>query len=93
MTDGIQLGNVSQTNGTFRLTGTASDLDTGSIVEAAYEAKRFPAVRLERKIETNEAKVAAYTDLKNLLDEVQTAVDGLRNPPGFFGWTPLIQSP
>lgn len=85
MTDSISLGNVSSTNGTFRLSGTASDLDTESIVEAAYEAKRFAAVRLERKIEVNDAKIAAYNDLSSILGDIQTAVDGLRNPPGFFG--------
>ena len=85
MTDGISLGNVANTNGTFRLTGTASDLDTGSIVEAAYEAKRFAAVRLENKIERNDAKIAAYGDLKTILGDIQSAMDSLRNPPGFFG--------
>ena len=85
MTDAISLGNIARSDGTFRLTGTASDLDTSAIVEATYESKRFAAVRLERKIEVNDAKTAAYSDLRTNLSDLQNAVDGLRNPPGFLG--------
>jgi len=85
MTDAISLGNIARADGAFRLTGTASRLDTSAIVEAAYEAKRVSAVRLERKIEINDARSAAYADLRTILGDLQGAVDGLRNPPGFLG--------
>ena len=85
MDGSISLGTLSTTNGTTRLGGTASKLDTESILEATYEAKRLPAVRLENRTTRNEEKIAAFEEMRSLLGSLKTAVDGLRNPPGFFG--------
>ena len=85
MDGSISIGTLSTTNGTPRLGGTASKLDTESILEATYEAKRLPAVRLENRTSLNEEKIAAFEEMRSLLGSLQTAVDGLRNPPGFLG--------
>lgn len=85
MANELSLGNVSTSTGATRLFGTNSKIDTETLVKAAYEAKRLPAVRLERKIEQNDAKAAAYGELRGLLGDLKTAVAGLRNPPGAFG--------
>ena len=85
MTSAINFGTLSTTSGTPRLSGSASKLDTESILEATYAASRLPAVRLEQKTTKNEEKVAALEDMRSLLDNLKAAADGLRNPPGFFG--------
>ena len=81
----VSTGTLSTAGGTARLFGSASNLDTDKLVEALTTAKRQPAVRLETKISTNEKKIAAYTELGGLLGKLQTAVAGLRNPPGLLG--------
>ena len=63
MADGLSVGNVSTAGGQTRLTGTSSNLDTDAIVAAAYAAKRQPAVRLEQRISTNQARAAALGEL------------------------------
>lgn len=85
MDGSISIGTLSTTNGTPRLGGTASKLDTESILEATYEAKRLPAVRLENRTSRNEEKITALEEMRSLLGSLRTAVDGLRNPPGFLG--------
>ena len=85
MTSSINFGSLSTTSGTPRLSGSASKLDTESILEATYEAARLPAVRLENRTTRNEEKVTAFEDMRSLLDNLKSAADGLRNPPGFFG--------
>ncbi len=84
---GIGLGNLTidpQTNSP-RLTAMSSDIDTEQLTQSLYEAKRLPALRIERKIEVGDAKVQAYGELKSQLEQMQSALDGLRNPPGFAG--------
>jgi len=85
MDGSISIGTLSTTNGTPRLGGTASKLDTESILLATYEAKRLPAVRLENRTSRNEEKIAAFEEMRSLLGTLKGAVDGLRNPPGFLG--------
>lgn len=81
----LSVGSLSTSTGATRLFGANSKIDTETLVKAAYEAKRLPAVRLERKIEANDAKVAAYGELKGLLEDLKTSLAGLRNPPGALG--------
>jgi flagellar hook-associated protein 2 len=85
MDGSISFGTLATGNGSTRLGGTASKLDTETILKATYEAKRLPAVRLENRATSNEAKIAALEDLRSLLDTLKQAADGLRNPPGFLG--------
>ena len=81
-TSSLSVGSLSTSTGVARLTGTASEIDTDSLVTAAYGAKRAPAVRLESRIKSNEAKSAAYGELKKLLTSLKDAMASLRNPPG-----------
>lgn len=85
MESSISFGNLSTTSGSLRLSGSASKLDTEAILNATYEAKRLPAVRLENKTSKNDEKIAAFEDMRALLGNLKRAADGLRNPPGFFG--------
>src|SRR3954447_4576396 len=84
-TSGVGFGTLDTSSGTPRLTGTASNIDTQALINALVQAKQQPAVQLKAKITKNEAKVAAYGDLKDLLQKLQSAVAGLRNPPGLLG--------
>ena len=86
-TSSTSVGTLSTSTGVARLIGTSSKIDTDSLVTAAYEAKRAPAVRLESSIKSNEAKSAAYGDLKSLLTSLKNAVAGLRNPLGALSAT------
>ena len=85
MAEGLSVGNLALTGGPARITGTSSKLDTESIVAAAYEARRLPAVRLEQRITGNEARGAAFGELRGLLQSLKDALGGLRNPPGLLG--------
>ena len=81
----IGIGSIATSSGRPRLTGSSSKIDTEALVEAAYQAKRFPAVRLERKITQNDAKLAAYDEMKTLLSDLKSSLNALRNPPGLLG--------
>ncbi len=85
MASSINFGSLSTTNGAPRLSGTSSNLDTEAVLQATYEAKRLPAVRLEARTTKNEAKIAAYETMQDLLGSLRAAANGLRNPPGFLG--------
>ena len=83
--DSLSFGTLSSSGTSPRLSGTASSLDTEAIVNAAYEAKRLAAVRLETKITTNEAKLTAFADMRSLLENLKNAALPLRSPPGILG--------
>ena len=83
--DSLSFGSLNTTSGSPRLSGTASKLDTAALVEAAYEAKRLGAVRLETRITDNDARLTAFDEMKTLLQDLQAAVEPLRNPPGVLG--------
>ncbi|MCB1968802.1 MAG: flagellar filament capping protein FliD [Geminicoccaceae bacterium] len=83
--DSLSFGSLTTTNGSTRLSGTSSKLDTEALVSAAYEAKRIGAVRLETKITKNEAKLTAFGEMKSLLENLKATVAPLRNPPGLLG--------
>ena len=84
-TSGISFGNLTNSGGITRFAGSSSEIDTDKLVDSLVEAKRLPAVRLESKISRNEAKATAYTELRGLLNDLRTAVAGLRHPPGGLG--------
>ncbi|MCB1991161.1 MAG: flagellar filament capping protein FliD [Geminicoccaceae bacterium] len=85
MASSISFGSLSTSSGSPRLSGTSSKLDTEAVLQATYEAKRLPAVRLGNKTTTNETKIAAYESMQGLLEGLRSAANGLRNPPGFLG--------
>jgi flagellar hook-associated protein 2 len=83
----LGLGNLTidpKTNSP-RMTSMSSKIDTEQLTQALYEAKLIPATRIEQKIEVGDAKVKAYGELEGKLEEMRSALDGLRNPPGLAG--------
>jgi flagellar hook-associated protein 2 len=78
-------GTISFVGNSPLLTGSFSGLDTAAIIEASIAVKRIPIDRLENKISENETRVAAFNEFKALLSTLQSAVNGLRNPPGSAG--------
>lgn len=82
MVSQISLGSFGTQNGKNVLTGSASQLDTKTIIDGLVTAKRAPAVRLESAVKTIDSKTQAFTDLKSILSKLQSSSDTLRNPPG-----------
>jgi flagellar hook-associated protein 2 len=78
----IQLGNLVSNNGKPTLVGSQTGLDTKAIIDALTEAKRAPAVRLEKSNEKITAQTEALNSLKSLVTRFKSAADVLRSPPG-----------
>jgi flagellar hook-associated protein 2 len=78
-------GTVSFLGNSPLLTGSFSGLDTAAIIEASMAVKRIPIDRLENKISQTDTRVAAFNEFKTLLSTLQSAVNGLRSPPGSTG--------
>ena len=78
-------GTVSFLGNSPLLTGSFSGLDTAAIIEASLAVKSIPIDRLEAKISENETRIAAFNEFKTLLSTLQSAVNGLRSPPGSTG--------
>src|SRR5690606_23898814 len=78
-------GTVSFVGNSPLLTGSFSGLDTAAIIEASMKVKRIPIDRLENKISQTETRITAFNEFKTLLSTLQSAVNGLRNPPGSTG--------
>lgn len=73
----------TDSNGRTTLTGAGSDIDFGETVDKIIEAKRQPAVRLENRIEANQTKVDALSELQSLLAQLEDAASVLRGRPTF----------
>jgi flagellar capping protein FliD len=78
----IQLGNIFQSGDQTVLGGSASGLDTETLVNGLVETRRLPAVQLESRLEENAAQQSALSDLRQILSRFQDTADFLRNPPG-----------
>ena len=68
-----------------------SGFDTASLIKAAVEAELIPAYALETKVEGNELTIAAYEELKGLLDDIDDVLELLRNAPGSTGTTSVFE--
>lgn len=83
MVTSINLGNFSNQNGRNVVTGSSSGgIDTEALMKGLAEAKRLPAVQLEKRIEANGSKTTAYGEMKDILTRFKDAANFLRNPPG-----------
>src|SRR3546814_1149214 len=78
-------GTVSFLGNSPLLTGSFSGLDTAAIIEASLAVKRIPIDRLENKISQTDTRIVAFNEFKALLSTLQSAVNGLRSPPGLTG--------
>ncbi len=83
----LTLGNltIDQKTNSVRMTSMSSGIDTEALTQALYEAKKLPALRIENKLQLNDAKVVAYRELQTMLGAMQDALAGLRRPPGLAG--------
>lgn len=70
---------------TLTVSGIASGIDYESLIQQLLEVDRVPVHRLERKKTAYEQKSAAYTDLSNKLEALESAADALRASAGFGG--------
>lgn len=79
----VTLGNFSVQNGRNVLFGLGgSGLDTASLIAALTQARTAPAAVLQQKISKNAQVTAALSEFRQLFNQLQTATDALRNPPG-----------
>jgi len=60
-------------------TSSGTGIDYAVLIEAKVQARLVRADRIDARITTNEARITAYGDLQDLLQTVNTTLDGLRN--------------
>jgi flagellar hook-associated protein 2 len=70
---------------TLTVSGISSGIDYESLIQQLLEVERIPVNRLERQKTEYEQKSAAYTDLSNKLEALESAADALRLSTSFGG--------
>ncbi len=78
----ISLGNVFTQNDRKVITGGASGIDIEGLIKGIMDAKRQPAVVLEKSIEKNVKISAAFGEMRTVLNRFKDAANLLRNAPG-----------
>jgi flagellar hook-associated protein 2 len=78
----IQLGNIFSQNGRNVVGGSASGIDVEGLIKGLTEARRQPAVILEKNMEANDAVSGALGEMKDILNRFRDAANFLRSPPG-----------
>jgi len=76
-------GVTTQGNRTFFF-GTSSGLNTSALIEAAYNQRIAEADKIDVRIEKNNARFDAYTDLQAKASSIQTALQSLRKSYSFL---------
>lgn len=66
---------------------SGTGIDYSALVEAAVAQRLAPADRIDQTITANDAKIAAYTELQGLLQDMDDALAGLRNRTASTGST------
>jgi len=79
------VGSLSFVNGSPTFFGGQSGFDTEALIQALVQVRQLPAISVESRISQNQAKIAAFNDMKAGMTAMSSALNGLRNPPGFFG--------
>jgi flagellar hook-associated protein 2 len=64
-------------NRTF-LFGGASGIDTSALISAAYNQRMVEATRIADRIETNNSRKSALSEMQTLAQNVQTTLNGIR---------------
>lgn len=77
-------GITTQGNRTFFF-GSSSGLNTSALIEAAYNQRVAEADKIDVKVESNRAKVEAYTSLQTLSQAVQNSLTGIRRSYSALG--------
>ena len=70
--------NTSSSGRTY-ISGTASGLDTASLIKAAVAQRTQEATTLSATITTNQTKISAYQTLLGQVNDLETALDALKN--------------
>jgi flagellar hook-associated protein 2 len=83
MTD-ISTGTLAQSGTTTFVVGTSSGLDTSALVDNAVAQETRKADVIDIQVDENDAKVAAYTELETLAQDLQSSLDVLKSPQGFL---------
>ncbi|MDB5451054.1 MAG: flagellar hook protein [Phenylobacterium sp.] len=68
---------VNTSGSTSYLTGTASGLDTASLIKAAVAQKTAPADTLDAKVTANTTRITAYQSLQSLITGLSTSMSKL----------------
>jgi flagellar hook-associated protein 2 len=74
--------NVDNT-GRASFSGLASGIDLQGTVDALIAVKRIPVDRIEQRISDNQAKIAAFEDMRALTLNLRSAVETLRGAVSF----------
>lgn len=80
MVDSINLNSirVDDTTGRVSVSGLGSGIDYKAAVDSIIKVRQIPIDRLSARITGNEAKIAAYQDMRNLLNGLQNSLKNLR---------------
>ena len=81
-TTSLLSASYSSSTSTTSSTTSTSDIDWDSLIEGAVAAKLAKADTIDLKITDNEAVIAAYESLQDLLQTVLTTANALRAPSG-----------
>lgn len=82
MATSINLGSLYKTGNKTVFGGSASGLDTESLVKGLVDAKSIPKTQAQDRIDKNTKVLGAISELQTKLTNLRRAADGLRNPPG-----------
>lgn len=82
MTD-ITTGTVASSGTKLYIVGTASEMDTSALIEAAYEQKTTEADSIDIRIEENQTEISAYTTLQELGETMVDALELLKATYGY----------
>lgn len=64
--------------GRVSVSGLGSGIDFKAAVDSIIKARQIPVDRLQTRVTGNEAKIAAYQDIRNLLNGLQDSLKNLR---------------
>ncbi|CAO1668279.1 Flagellar hook-associated protein 2 [Halomonas sp. NYA30] len=71
--------------------GVGSGLDLTSLLDQLREAEQQKLVPIQQQVESEEAKISAYGQLKGGLSQLQTAASALNNPELYGGLTTSVE--
>lgn len=78
METGLNLSSLSvDKNGRVTLSGLVTGLDVTATVDAMIAARRIPVDRMEAQVLTNKNKIAAFQEIRDLLNSLQNSLSKL----------------
>lgn len=81
---GVNLNNVYVgDNGRIQLSGLSSNIDFVDVVDKMMKARRIPADNLQKRIESNDEKLTAVSQLQDLVKTLQSSISSLYGATSF----------